>query len=428
MGRTTQRLPDSLRFNLIPALAIILAAQLNINLFVSDFKISVAVVLLPVFSYLLSGFNLPAVTLLCAPGVFLFRSAYHWLTTDSWQGALTAYGPEMFFYLVYGFSLHLYLRRGSLHANYAILFPVLTGIDYLANLTELAFRLGTGVFSMEIQSRLAVVALGRSLLTAALLLAFELYSFTLLKKEHAQRYRKLLLLTSKLRGEMVWMRKNAALIENTMNTSYRLYDRLKKEGLDPALADAALTVAKDIHEVKKEYAMILRGLSEALDADLDKEQMGFWEICGILEESLQREAKAAGKEVRLTFHLSRDFLVDKPYYTMGILRNLFTNAIEAKEDGPVELVLCAKEEGANWRIAVSDNCGGVPKEYLEEIFSPGFSTKINFETGAVSRGLGLPLVLDLVEQELGGQLSVENTGQGAVFTLQIPKENMEVSQ
>lgn len=426
MGQS-KRLPDSVSFNLIPALAIILAAQLNINLFVSDFKISVAVVLLPVFSCLLSGFNLPVVTLLCAPGVFLFRSAYHWLTTDSWQGVLTAYGPEMFFYLVYGFFLYGYLRRGSLHKDYTLLLPVLTGIDYLANLAELSFRLGTGVFAMEIQPRLILVALGRSLLTAALLAAFELYGFSLLKKEHAQRYRKLLLLTSKLRGEMVWMQKNASLIEETMNTSYRLYDRLKKEGHDPALADAALTVAKDIHEVKKEYGMILRGISEALDADLDKERMGLREICGILEESLQREAKAAGKEVRLTVELSRDFLVNKPYYTMSILRNLFTNALEAKEDGPVELSLKAKEEGGKWLITISDNCGGVPKEYLSEIFSPGFSTKIDFETGAVSRGLGLPLVLDLVEHELGGRLMVENAGEGAVFSLEIPKQAMEVT-
>ena len=35
--RQNKRLPDSVLFNLIPALAIILAAQLNINLFVSDF-------------------------------------------------------------------------------------------------------------------------------------------------------------------------------------------------------------------------------------------------------------------------------------------------------------------------------------------------------------------------------------------------------
>ena len=107
--------------------------------------------LLPVFSYLLSGFNLPVVTLLCAPGVFLFRSTYHWLTTDSWQGVLTAYGPGDV--LLPGLRLFLYgyLRRRSLRKDYALLLPVLTGIDYPANLTELSFRLGTGVFAMEIQ-------------------------------------------------------------------------------------------------------------------------------------------------------------------------------------------------------------------------------------------------------------------------------------
>ena len=37
---------------------------------------------------------------------------------------------------------------------------------------------------------------------------------------------------------------------------------------------------------------------------------------------------------------------------------------------------------------------------------PGFSTKINYETGQVSRGLGLSLVKDIVESELGGSISL----------------------
>ena len=52
--------------------------------------LSVAVVLLPVFSYLLSGFNLPVVTLLCAPGVFLFRSAAVHLFDDVRHGPAAA--------------------------------------------------------------------------------------------------------------------------------------------------------------------------------------------------------------------------------------------------------------------------------------------------------------------------------------------------
>ena len=412
---------------IFPAAAIILAAQLNISLFVSDFKISVAVVLLPLFAYLIPDLSLPAVTVLSAPGVFLFRTAYHWLTTDSWQGALTAYGPEMFFYLVYGFSLHAYLKRGTLHEEHTKLLLIFTGIDYLANLTELAFRLGTGVFSLQIQSRLGLVALGRSLLTVTLLSAFELYGFFLLKREHAQRYRKLVLLVSKLRGEMIWMQKNAALIENTMNTSYKLYDRLKREEKGD-LAEAALTVAKDIHEVKKEYMTILRGLSEALDTGLEEERMGFEEIVDILREGLQREAFEQGKEASIHLELESDFSVQNPYYIMSILRNLFSNALEAQTGKQLDLQIKGMKTENSWKISVQDNCGGIPQQYLERIFSPGFSTKINFETGIVGRGLGLPLVKDLVEHELGGQLTVENKGQGACFTLEVPQKRMEVKE
>lgn len=39
---------------------------------------------------------------------------------------------------------------------------------------------------------------------------------------------------------------------------------------------------------------------------------------------------------------------------------------------------------------------------MEQIFEPGFSTKINYETGEVNRGLGLSLVKDFIELRLGG--------------------------
>ena len=57
---------------------------------------------------------------------------------------------------------------------------------------------------------------------------------------------------------------------------------------------------------------------------------------------------------------------------------------------------------------------------------PGFSTKINYETGQVSRGLGLSLVKDIVESELGGSISVTSEDGCTDFTIRIPKENLEV--
>ena len=52
----------------------------------------------------------------------------------------------------------------------------------------------------------------------------------------------------------------------------------------------------------------------------------------------------------------------------------------------------------------------------------GFSTKINYETGEVNRGLGLSLVKDFIEFRLGGTIRVTSVPGKTVFTLTIPKE------
>ena len=71
---------------------------------------------------------------------------------------------------------------------------------------------------------------------------------------------------------------------------------------------------------------------------------------------------------------------------------------------------------------------GIAPEYLPTIFEPGFSTKINFETGKVSRGLGLSLVKDIVEEELGGVISVKSQNGCTDFTIRIPRKNLEVER
>ena len=52
------------------------------------------------------------------------------------------------------------------------------------------------------------------------------------------------------------------------------------------------------------------------------------------------------------------------------------------------------DDGENWLFKVWDTCGGIPSQVLDKIFLAGFSTKINYETGEINRGLGLSLVRD----------------------------------
>lgn len=103
-----------------------------------------------------------------------------------------------------------------------------------------------------------------------------------------------------------------------------------------------------------------------------------------------------------------------------VLINLLSNAIHAISDqGRITIQIEASANGA--AISVSDTGTGIPKERLEKIFEPFFSTKPPGE----GTGLGLFVTREIVEK-LGGTMSVESqVGEGSRFTVEIPANHPE---
>jgi signal transduction histidine kinase len=66
-------------------------------------------------------------------------------------------------------------------------------------------------------------------------------------------------------------------------------------------------------------------------------------------------------------------------------------------------------------IRVIDNGNGIPKNVVEKIFQPFFTTK---PTGQ-GTGLGLSLAYDIVKAH-GGDIRVETEGEGSEFVIQLP--------
>ena len=100
-----------------------------------------------------------------------------------------------------------------------------------------------------------------------------------------------------------------------------------------------------------------------------------------------------------------------------VLLNILINARDAFDAHPVAEPLIRIEVAADRGkavVTVTDNAGGIPSEILDNIFDPYFSTK-----GLQGTGIGLYMSKTIIERNMRGALSVQNTGAGAEFRIAI---------
>jgi len=100
-----------------------------------------------------------------------------------------------------------------------------------------------------------------------------------------------------------------------------------------------------------------------------------------------------------------------------VLLNILINARDAFDaratENPLIRIVTAADNGRAV-VTVTDNAGGIPAEILDNIFDPYFSTK-----GVQGTGIGLYMSKTIIERNMGGVLSVRNTGDGAEFRIEI---------
>jgi len=155
--------------------------------------------------------------------------------------------------------------------------------------------------------------------------------------------------------------------------------------------------------------------SNALLVEVDLPELGS-EIINLFHKEIKdRKIEVVQNEKRI-----------KPIWTdpdqlRQVLINLVGNAIHAISDqGCITIQTESTAEGAT--ISVSDTGTGIPKERLEKIFEPFFSTKPPGE----GTGLGLFVTREIIEK-LGGSISVDSDiGHGSRFTVRIPSRHPEM--
>ena len=150
-------------------------------------------------------------------------------------------------------------------------------------------------------------------------------------------------------------------------------------------------------------------------------KLEFEDVNGILDGMiLLVSMESKKKRLQVTKNFSPDLLpirIDGEQIKQVFL-NILLNAIDAtSEDGRISVSTRSfvKPGGAPYvQIEFSDNGKGIPKEYLEEIFNPFFTTK---DKGS---GLGLSISNQIVQDHNGYIVVESELNQGASFFVNLP--------
>jgi signal transduction histidine kinase len=212
-------------------------------------------------------------------------------------------------------------------------------------------------------------------------------------------------------------------------------EKLNKEEQDELLNDIDSNLQKINHHGKRADAIVKGMLQHSQTSKGKKEPTDINALCDEYLRLSYHGLRAKDKSFNATMKTDFDDSIGKiniiPQDIGRVVLNLITNAFyavdEKKKACQAELVeagkvydptvsVSTKKVGDKLFISVTDNGNGIPKNIVNKIFQPFFTTK---PTGQ-GTGLGLSLSYDIVKAH-GGELKVETKdGEGTRFIIQLP--------
>lgn len=405
----------------IVVICVSIASQIYFNFLIQGFTIAFSVVVFSIFLYNYVELNPIKTAIITGTITSFYKSLWLYSDIGNFTKTLKITTPEIMFYATYGviFYFLYYKNKKKDLTQFMIL---IFFCDFISNVVEISIRTKIIGINSNMVKDLLIIAFVRTLMALIILIAMKYYRSFLIKEEHEERYRRLMLMTSSFKSEIYFMNKNAAEIEDVMKKSFSVYEIISKNHYPEELKNLTLDIAKDVHEIKKDYIRVMRGLEEIANNKIDVEHMNIKDIISILEIDTKDYIVMKNLDIELDFKVECSFYVLEHFYLMSAIRNLIFNSIEAidnKKRGLVKLTI--EETGDDYVFSVSDNGAGINYSNLDFIFNPGFSTKYDKKTGNICRGIGLTLVRDLVQDIFKGNISVQSMeNKGTTFMVKIP--------
>lgn len=398
--------------------AVALFGELYFHPFNSSLRFSAGIIVLNLIILIDENSSPLSVSYLSGIGVFLVRIFIRiFVSSMSFGDSIALHFPSIVYYIVYGLfviSVNIRKRKDQFIASIILL----AFADSISNLFEIMVR-NQQITSHLIQM-IILVGIARSIIAYFIYLLYKKQELFLLTREHQKRYSQLNILISDIQAEMFYLKKSSHDIEEVMRKSYHLYENYKH---DESLKEKTLDIAREIHEIKKDYYRVLNGFENFLKTFEKNGTMMLSDMLVIIRENTHRYLIENQKNIYLNFDFKDDFELQKYYHLFTILNNLIINAIDAcKERG---LIHITEESNTNNIIFyVRDNGEGIDEDILPFIFNPGFTTRYDKKSGESSTGIGLSHVKNIID-EFQGSIEVNSyIDQGTTFKILIPKNSL----
>lgn len=398
-------------------------SQIYIDSMVSGFRISVSVILLPVVYFFNRKINPVITSLFIGSFGLIFRGILGSGMYGSFMNAVYADYQIFIFDITYGL-LYYFLFYNLKEKTMFKWFFVVWICDFISNLLEMTTRVGPlASDSTQIINTLITVGFFRALIACLVVFAIKYYQVIYQKEAKYEKYKSFYSVFADLKSETYFMKENMDHIEEVMSEAYQLYERFS--GTEDLEAQrVALKIAKDVHEIKKNYNKVIDGINKIGKLEENYDFLDIKELIVLLHDYYETEKNQLPVSIHIEDRLKSNYKIKKHFFLMSIMRNLVSNAIESLGSEQERLVINFKIEDTNESIiiTVADNGKGIKEKDLELIFKPGYSTKFNDKTGDIYRGLGLTLVKDIVENQFCGSIVVESTyGEGTTFVIKLDK-------
>ena len=183
-------------------------------------------------------------------------------------------------------------------------------------------------------------------------------------------------------------------------------------------------LSKKLREMENSIQYMSRTIDDFMHFYHPEKEKVIFSVSKVVEHALEITYPMLNKAgIEILFKSNDGFYVNgymNEY--IQVLVSILTNAKDILvqryiENGYIKIELLREDNSVVLKI--SDNAGGIKKENIHRIFDPYFTTKHK----SMGTGLGLYISKMIIEKNMNGLLSVENTKSGAMFNIIMEKAN-----